>query len=78
MSDFYKNPLDDVFTKISTLWEYGAITTLHSLETENVKNFIKNNNDHFDLLISEHFMQEPALMFAFKYNAPIVEIGKFH
>lgn len=66
---------DDVFFKIKSLWDYGLATTKHAIETENVKNFIENDLTAFDLVISEEFKQESFLMFAHKYNCPLITIG---
>ncbi|CAO1355349.1 unnamed protein product, partial [Diamesa hyperborea] len=65
----------DVFFKIKSLWDYGLMTTKHAIETENVKSFIENDRTAFDLVISEEFKQESFLMFAHKYNCPLITIG---
>lgn len=72
---FYKKPYESTFFKITSLWNFGLITTEHAFQTENVKNFIKYNNDRFDLVISEHFGQESMNMFAYKYKAPLVYLS---
>lgn len=72
---FHKKPYESTFFKITSLSGFGLATTAHALESENVKNFIKNNNEHFDLVISEHFVQESMNMFVHKYKAPLVYIS---
>lgn len=55
-------------------WRIGLPTTEHALKDPKVEKFIKHE-DTFDLIISEQFFQEAFLMFAHKFECPIVTIG---
>lgn len=56
-------------------YDIGISTTEYALKNENVQNFIKNTENNFDLVVCEQFYQEPFLLLAHKYQAPIVTIG---
>lgn len=53
----------------------GYLTTAHALEDKNVQEFITRDDLEFDIIFAEQFFQETFLMFAHKYNVPIVTIG---
>lgn len=55
----------------------GLETSRFGLENTNVQTFLKRDDLQFDLVISEQFFQESWLMFAHKYNAPIVTISTY-
>lgn len=63
------------FEYVHRLYTMGRLTSDHGLQTKHVKEFIDRDDLHFDLIISEQFFQESWLMFAHKFNAPIVTIG---
>ncbi|XP_058122285.1 UDP-glycosyltransferase UGT5-like [Anopheles ziemanni] len=65
------------FDKLFMYWELGLNTSRHGLQTENVRQFIARRDLHFDLIIAEQFFQESWLMFAHKFNAPIVTISTY-
>jgi glucuronosyltransferase len=77
MTNFFtmSDPNESVFFKITSLWNYGLVTTKFTLESPPVKKFINDDNSHFDLVISEQFQQESMNMFAYKYNCPLVTIS---
>lgn len=56
----------------------GLESTEHALNSKAVKDFIKNDNSKFDLILAEQFFQESMLMFAHKYKAPIVTISELN
>lgn len=58
--------------------ELGLATSAHGLQTTNVQKFINTDKSHFDVILAEQFFQESFLMFAHKYNAPIVTLSEFH
>ncbi|XP_058448415.1 UDP-glycosyltransferase UGT5-like [Malaya genurostris] len=72
-SQSYSSDLNNLFL----YWRLGLATSRHGLESANVQNFLKRNDLHFDLIVSEQFFQESWLMFAHKYNAPIVTISTY-
>ena len=53
------------------------MTTKYGLEHERVQSLINHNDVQFDLVIAEQFFQESFLMFAHKYNAPILTVGTY-
>uniref|UniRef100_A0A1W7R8N0 UDP-glucuronosyltransferase n=1 Tax=Aedes albopictus TaxID=7160 RepID=A0A1W7R8N0_AEDAL len=59
------------------LYSLGLETAQHGFTRENVRDFIRNDDSHFDLILAEQFYQEAYLMFAHKYKAPIVSVGTF-
>ncbi|KAG5675502.1 putative UDP-glycosyltransferase [Polypedilum vanderplanki] len=66
---------ESVIFKITSLWDFGIVTTNFTLNSPPIKKFIEDDNQKFDLVISEQFQQEAMNMFAYKYNCPIVAIG---
>lgn len=56
----------------SLLWFTEA-----GFNSSSVLKFIKNDNSHFDLVITELFFQEAFLMFGHKYKAPTVMLSSF-
>uniref|UniRef100_A0A182LSR9 UDP-glycosyltransferases domain-containing protein n=1 Tax=Anopheles culicifacies TaxID=139723 RepID=A0A182LSR9_9DIPT len=76
MEVFYKSQsFGDPFFKMSILWKLGLETAEYAFESANVKRFLKTEGLAFDLLIAEQFVQESFLMFAHKYQVPIVTIN---
>ncbi|XP_053663357.1 UDP-glycosyltransferase UGT5-like [Anopheles marshallii] len=76
MEVFYKSQsFGDPFFKMSILWKLGLETAEHAFESANVKKFLKTEGLAFDLLIAEQFVQESFLMFAHKYQVPVVTIN---
>lgn len=76
MSEYFTRSLHEgVFFKITSLWNFGIVTSQFTLNSPPIKKFIDEENLQFDLVITEQFQQESFNMFAFKYNCPIVTIG---
>ncbi|XP_065082698.1 UDP-glycosyltransferase UGT5-like [Ochlerotatus camptorhynchus] len=59
------------------LFSLGLETAQYGFTRENVQEFIRTDESHFDLILAEQFYQEAYLMFAHKYKAPIVTVGTF-
>ncbi|XP_062551814.1 LOW QUALITY PROTEIN: UDP-glycosyltransferase UGT5-like [Armigeres subalbatus] len=72
-SKSYSNDFKNLFF----YWKMGIETSRHGLESRNVQTFLKREDLHFDLIVSEQFFQESWLMFAYKFNAPIVTISTY-
>ncbi|XP_065088127.1 UDP-glycosyltransferase UGT5-like [Ochlerotatus camptorhynchus] len=70
-SQDYQNDFKNLFL----YWRLGLETSRYALENKNVQQFIKRQDLHFDLIVSEQFFQESLLMFAHKFKAPIVTIS---
>ncbi|XP_058464090.1 UDP-glycosyltransferase UGT5-like isoform X2 [Malaya genurostris] len=62
---------------VDFLFSLGLETAEYGFTRENVKNFILTDHGQFDLILAEQFYQEAYLMFAHKYQAPIVTVGTF-
>lgn len=56
----------------SLLWFTEA-----AFNSSSVQEFIKTDNSHFDIVITELFFQEAFLMFGHKYKAPVVMLSSF-
>lgn len=69
----YSNDFNNLFL----YWRMGLETSRFGLENTHVQKFLKRDDLQFDLVISEQFFQESWLMFAHKYNAPIVTISTY-
>ncbi|XP_059616624.1 UDP-glucosyltransferase 2 [Phlebotomus argentipes] len=69
----YRNDFSNLFL----VWNVGLLSTKYALEHPKVARLIRSDTEEFDLVISEQFGQEAFLMFARKYNAPIVTISTY-
>lgn len=77
--------MDSVFENsdqndFETVHSYEMVSTLSSdfgLNSPNVQKFIHSTDLHFDLVIKEDFFHESWLMFAYKFDAPVITICKF-
>lgn len=56
--------------------EFCQISADYALSTENVQSFMNRKNLTFDVVINEEFFHDSFLMFAHKFNAPIITISK--
>ncbi|XP_039439844.1 UDP-glycosyltransferase UGT5-like [Culex pipiens pallens] len=65
------------YNNLFLYWKMGLDTSRFALESQAVQQFIKRNDLSFDLVVSEQFFQESWLMFAHKFNAPIVTISTY-
>ncbi|XP_021702436.1 UDP-glucuronosyltransferase 2B7 [Aedes aegypti] len=63
------------FKNLLLYWRLGLETSRYALESANVQKFIKREDQHFDLIVAEQFFQESLLMFAHKFDAPIITIS---
>ena len=54
----------------------GLMSSRYGLKNDRVQRLIHSNDLQFDLVVSEEMHQESWLMFAHKFNAPIVTICK--
>lgn len=66
----------DDFQKIRFYDLMATPTSEHALKNSNVQKIIYSKNLHFDLVILEDFFQESWLMFAYKFDAPVITICK--
>lgn len=60
---------------LKLLWRVGLPTTKHALESKAGQKLLASRGQ-FDLVISEQFQQEAMLLFAHKFNAPLVTISE--
>ncbi|XP_029708692.2 UDP-glycosyltransferase UGT5-like [Aedes albopictus] len=70
-SQDYQNDFKNLFL----YWRLGLETSRYALENSNVQQFIRRKDDHYDLIVAEQFFQESWLMFAHKFDAPIITIS---
>lgn len=68
---------DDDFKKIRMYDKFATKASEHGLTTPNVQKIIHSQDLHFDLVIDGHFFHESWLMFAHKFNAPMISICKY-
>lgn len=64
------------FDKVQSYERICTPSSDHGLNTANVQKIIHSQNMHFDLVINEDMFHESWLMFAYKFNAPIITICK--
>lgn len=60
------------------LTSVGRFASYHGLKDPKVQKIVHSKDLHFDLVITEQFFQEAWLMFAYKFNAPIISISEFN
>nr|ADP95149.1 UGT38A1 [Zygaena filipendulae] len=56
-----------------SLWKYVN----HIVKLPKLKNFIENDQSHFDIVIAEEFFQPIFFVFSHKYNAPLIIMSSF-
>lgn len=56
---------------------FAHLWNRHHLESENVQRLINSTGLNFDIVINEEFFADSLLMFAHKFNAPVVTICEF-
>lgn len=54
----------------------GVSTTEYALQHPNIQRLLHATDKHYDLILTEQFFQDAFLMFAHKFQAPIVSICK--
>lgn len=65
------------FSAITDMIGLLQVMNEHSLQNANVQKLIHSTNLHFDVIINEDFFAENLLMFAHKFEAPIVTICEY-
>lgn len=78
MEDIYTVGMQGDFENVRL---YDVVATPSSdfgLNNSNVQKVIHSTDLHFDLVLLEDFYHESWLMFAYKFNAPVITICKFH
>lgn len=78
MKDAYGGSEESYFAKVISYDVLCRPSSEHGLNSSNVQKFIHSKNLHFDLVINEDMFHESWLMFAAKFNAPIVTICTEH
>jgi glucuronosyltransferase len=72
---FEENIASDPFRAIDILWFLGLETSKHAMNSRRVQELIHDKDLKFDLVIAEQFYQESFLMFAHKYQTPLITLG---
>lgn len=74
MKDHFTQSDQNDFQKVMSYEALCTPSSEHGLNSSNVQKIINSKNLHFDLVINEDMFHESWLMFAYKFNAPIVTI----
>lgn len=74
MQDAYEQSDMNFFEKVMSYETLCTPTSEYGLNDTNVQKIINSKDLHFDLIINEDMFHESWLMFAYKFNAPIVTI----
>lgn len=64
------------FGLINQMTSFPFMFNAYNLQNENVKKLIHSTGLHFDVIVNEDFFAESWLIFAHKFNAPVVSICK--
>lgn len=54
----------------------GYVTSEHALKHPDVQRLLHADNLHYDLILTEQYYQDALLLFAHKFQAPMVSICK--
>lgn len=65
------------FERVRHYEKWSTKCSEHGLTTSNVQKIIHSEDLHFDLVIDGNFFHESWLMFAHKFDAPIVSICNY-
>lgn len=76
MKDAYAGSEMNSFLKVASYDWLCTPSSEHGLNVSNVQKIIHSKDLHFDLIINEDMFHESWLMFAHKFNAPIITICK--
>ncbi|KAG4072142.1 hypothetical protein HA402_015641, partial [Bradysia odoriphaga] len=76
-TDIYDSPEDSNFEKVRAYERICTPSSEHGLNNSNVQKIIHSQDLHFDLVINEEMFHESWLMFAYKFNTPIVTISTY-
>lgn len=74
MKDAYGHSDRGYFDTVRLYELFCTPSSDQGLNSTNVQKIIHSQNMHFDLVINEDYFHESWLMFAYKFNAPIVTI----
>lgn len=76
-TSIYDNPEESNFEKVTTYKTICTPSSEHGLNNSNVQKIIHSQDLYFDLVINEEMFHESWLMFAYKFNTPIVTISTY-
>lgn len=74
--DILKTADRSPFLSVFDFAEYSAISADYALSSTNTQTFLQQKDTRFDLIINEEFFHDSFLMFAHKFQAPIVTISE--
>lgn len=77
LQDAFMSTDETDFEKVRSYDAFVKNTSEYGLKTLNVQKIIHSQDLHFDLVINADFFHESWLMFAHKFNAPIVLICEY-
>lgn len=76
-NEIYESKYSSDFINVQLLSTVGSLCGEYALRDPKVRKLALSKGLHFDLVISEQFFHEAWLMFAHKFNAPIVTISTY-
>uniref|UniRef100_A0A336LLS6 UDP-glucuronosyltransferase n=1 Tax=Culicoides sonorensis TaxID=179676 RepID=A0A336LLS6_CULSO len=77
LTSFYERKDHSHIESLLNIYNIGLATAKYGLESKNVQKMIKGHDASFDIIVTEQFMQESWLMFAYKYKVPVVALNTF-
>jgi glucuronosyltransferase len=77
VSNSFEWPKLNYFAVVMMLWGLGEAICDQVLQQDTVQDLIHSNNQEFDLIITEAFVNDCFLGFAHKFKAPIVQVVSF-
>lgn len=75
LDEFFEAKYDQTINNLYLTWDVGLLSTEHAFKDRNVQAFLQRNDLKFDLVILEQFFHDSWLLFAHKYQAPVVTIA---
>lgn len=65
------------FTSVGQITGFVNMMNDYAFQNPNLQKFIHSTDLHFDVVINEEFFADSFLIFAHKYNAPIITMCEF-
>lgn len=75
MDEYFEAKYDKMIYNLYLTWDIGLLSTEHAFKDHNVQSFMNQTDLKFDVVILEQFFHDSWLLFAHKFQAPIVTIS---
>lgn len=69
---------NSIFASIGQIHEFVHAMNRYAFENSNVQKLIHSTDFQFDVIINEEFFADSFLMFAHKYEAPIITMCEYN